>query len=202
MYAAYPERTDPIPGCGTGQATTYEEIRQYSAFYCQQGDFMVYDDGEEGVLYGLAEEFGPSILGVVLAHEFGHAIQARVGDLDRGLPTITTEQQADCMAGAWVARAANGEAEGVTFTDAEVRTGLIAMITVRDPIGIDQFSPAATARRSTASAPSRSASRVAPTRCAELIDDPLPLVPNTFRPGRPQRRQRRLRLRGRARSSG
>ena len=40
-----------------------------------------------------------------------------------------------------MARAANGEADGVTFTDADVRTGLVAMITVRDPIGIDQFSP-------------------------------------------------------------
>ena len=144
---------------------------------------MVYDDGEDGVLYGLAEEFGPSILGVVLAHEFGHAIQARAGDLDRGLPTITTEQQADCFAGAWVARAADGEADGLTFTDAEVRTGLIAMITVRDPIGIDQFRP----RRPRLGV--RPRRRVpgrlheGPARCAELIDDPLPLVPNTFQPG-------------------
>ena len=59
------------------------------------------------MLYGLAEEFGPSILGVVLAHEFGHAIQARSRRCStEGLPTITTEQQADCFAGAWVARAA------------------------------------------------------------------------------------------------
>ena len=74
---------DADPGLRHAEPTTYEEISQYSAFYCMQGDFMVYDDGEEGVLYGLAEEFGPSILGVVLAHEFGHAIQARTGDLDR-----------------------------------------------------------------------------------------------------------------------
>lgn len=183
VYAAYPERTDPIPGCGTGQPTTYEEIRQYSAFYCQQGDFMVYDDGEGGVLYGLAEEFGPSILGVVLAHEFGHAIQARVGDLDRGLPTITTEQQADCMAGAWVARAANGEAEGLTFSDADIRTGLIAMITVRDPVGIDQFSPGGHGSAFDRVGAFQVGFASGPERCAELIDDPLPLVPNTFRPG-------------------
>ncbi len=183
VYAAYPERTDPIPGCGTSQETTYEEIRQYSAFYCQQGDFMVYDDGEEGVLYGLAGEFGASILGVVLAHEYDHAIQARVGDLDRGLPTITTEQQADCMAGAWVARAANGEAEGVTFTDAEVRTGLIAMITVRDPIGTDQFSPGGHGSAFDRVGAFQVGFTSGPERCAQLIDDPLPLVPNTFRQG-------------------
>ena len=183
VYAAYPERTDPIPGCGTSQSTTYEEIRQYSAFYCQQSDFMVYDDGEGGILYSLAEEFGPSILGVVLAHEFGHAIQARVGDLDRGLPTITTEQQADCMAGAWVARAANGEADGVTFADADVRTGLIAMITVRDPIGIDQFSPGGHGSAFDRVGAFQVGFTSGLERCAELIDDPLPLVPNTFQPG-------------------
>ena len=84
VYAGYPERTTPIPGCETSEPTTYEEIKLYSAFYCMQGDFMVYDDGQDGVLYGLAEEYGPSILGVVLAHEFGHAIQARSRRADQG----------------------------------------------------------------------------------------------------------------------
>ena len=73
VYAAYPERTTPIPGCETDTPTEYPEIAQYSAFYCMDGDFMVYDDGPNGVLAGLAGEFGPSILGVVFAHEFGHA---------------------------------------------------------------------------------------------------------------------------------
>jgi predicted metalloprotease len=183
VYAAYPERTDPIPGCGTSDPTTYEEIREYSAFYCQQGDFMVYDDGEDGVLYGLADEFGPPILGVVLAHEFGHAIQARTGDLARGLPTITTEQQADCMAGAWVARAASGAAAGITFTDADVRTGLIAMITVRDPVGLDQFSEGGHGSAFDRVGAFQVGFTSGLQRCAELIDDPLPLVPNTFRRG-------------------
>ena len=63
---------------------------------------MVYDDGAQGVLAQLADSYGPSVMGVVLAHEFGHAIQGRAGDLDRDVPTIYTEQQADCFAGAWV----------------------------------------------------------------------------------------------------
>ena len=140
VYAAYPERTTPIPGCETDAPTEYQEIAQYSAFYCMDGDFMVYDDGPNGVLAGLAGEFGPSILGVVFAHEFGHAIQARAGVLDRDdLATIDSEQQADCFAGAWVAHVRDGGAEGITFTDQDVRSGLVAMITVRDPIGIDTF---------------------------------------------------------------
>ncbi len=58
--------------------------------------------------------------------------------LEKNLPTITTEQQADCFAGAWVAHAAH-DGGPVTFSDADVRSGLVAMIQVRDPKGVDQF---------------------------------------------------------------
>ena len=51
VYAAYPERTDPIPGCGQSTETTYDEITEFAAFYCPEGDFIVYDDGEDGVLF-------------------------------------------------------------------------------------------------------------------------------------------------------
>ncbi len=187
VYAAYPERTDPIPGCGGSRETTYQQITQFAAFYCPDGDFMVYDDGEDGVLYSLTEEYGPTILGVVMAHEFGHAIQARAGVLARNLATITTEQQADCFAGAWVARAVNGESDTVHLTDDDVRIGLLAMITVRDPVGVDQF-----AEGGHGSAFDRvGAFQVGFTdgvdRCAELLDHPLPLVPNVLQPnGNPQ----------------
>ena len=53
VYAAYPERTEPIPGCGRATETTYEQIIEFAAFYCPDGDFLVYDDGEDGVLYSL-----------------------------------------------------------------------------------------------------------------------------------------------------
>ena len=76
-------------------------MSDYGAFYCAQGDFMAYDDGAQGVLAQLADTYGPSVVAVVLAHEFGHAIQARTGDLDRNVPTVYTEQQADCFSGAW-----------------------------------------------------------------------------------------------------
>jgi predicted metalloprotease len=108
VYAAYPTRPDDIPGCGT-ERTTYEEVQQYVAFYCGVGDFMVYDDGDDGLLAELAREYGAATIGTVFAHEFGHAIQLRSGALDRALPTILTEQQADCFAGAWTSRVATGE---------------------------------------------------------------------------------------------
>ena len=98
---------DDIPGCGEPN-TSYRDVAQFVAFYCTLGDFMVYDDGDDSLLGALAENFGPSIMGVVLAHEFGHAIQFRSGDLDSGVSTILTEQQADCFAGAWVSWASSG----------------------------------------------------------------------------------------------
>ncbi len=80
IYAAYPNRDD-IPGCGE-PSTSYQDVAQFVAFYCTLGDFMVYDDGDDSLLGALSENFGPSIMGVVLAHEFGHAIQFRTGDLE------------------------------------------------------------------------------------------------------------------------
>ena len=152
------------PGAARAEPTTVRGDRASTRrSTAPQGDFMVYDDGEEGVLFRLADEFGPSILGVVLAHEFGHAIQARAGELDRGLPTIATEQQADCFAGAWVARAAHGEADGI-----DVHRRRRAHRARRDDRRArpDRHRPvrrrAGTARRSTASARSRSASSRAP----------------------------------------
>ena len=185
VYAGYPERTTPIPGCESGEPTPYQDIAQYSAFYCAEGDFMVYDDGVDGVLYNLAAEFGPSILGVVFAHEYGHAVQARSGVLAEDLPTVVSEQQADCFAGAWVAHASRGEAAGISFSDQDVRSGLVAMITVRDPIGIDTLEPGGHGSAFDRVGAFQTGFIDGPERCSQLIDDPLPLVPNTFQPDSP-----------------
>ncbi len=128
IYAAYPERTEAIPGCGTPE-TTYLEV-QGNAFYCLDGDFMAYDDAE--LLPQLVDQLGQSAVAVVLAHEFGHAVQFRADEF--GQPTILKEQQADCFAGAWTAHVARGESEVIKFGDDDIRGGLVAMIQVRDPV--------------------------------------------------------------------
>jgi predicted metalloprotease len=179
IIAAYPERTDPVPGCGEAE-TSYPEVNQYAAFYCPIGDFMVYDDGDDSLLGALASEFGPSVMGVVLAHEYGHAIQQRSGVLDLELPTIATEQQADCFAGAWVAHTVSGDASTIRLTDADVRTGLIAMVTVRDPVGIDQETEGGHGSAFDRVGAFQEGYTGGAARCAELIDEPLPLLPNTF----------------------
>jgi predicted metalloprotease len=102
--------------------------------------------------------------------------------LDRELPTIVTEQQADCFAGAWVAHATDGSG-GVTFSDADVRSGLVAMIQVRDPVGVDQFTEGGHGSAFDRVGAFQTGFTEGVARCAQLIDDPLPLVPNIFRPG-------------------
>lgn len=128
IYAAYPERSEPIPGCGTPEST-YADV-EGNAFYCIDGDFMAYDDAQ--LLPQLVIDLGQSAVAVVLAHEFGHAVQARADEW--GQPTIFKEQQADCFAGAWSAHVARGESDVISFSDADIRGGLIAMIQVRDPV--------------------------------------------------------------------
>ena len=92
-FHPYTERK-PAPDCG-GQAFAY----QPNAFYCPDGDFIAWD--AQKLIPQLQEDYGPLLVGVVMAHEYGHAIQTRLGRTRQ--PTVVLEQQADCYAGAWLA---------------------------------------------------------------------------------------------------
>jgi predicted metalloprotease len=131
IFAAYPERPsdEPIPGCGGGE-TSYADV-EGNAFYCFFGDFIVYDDL---LLKDLAGDLTLAGVGIVMAHEFGHSVQARIDEFDQ--PTILMEQQADCFAGAWTARVARGESDVLQFDDNDIKAGLVAMIEVRDPVQV------------------------------------------------------------------
>ncbi|MDX2381512.1 MAG: neutral zinc metallopeptidase [Acidimicrobiia bacterium] len=179
IIAAYPGRADDIPGCGAPR-TTYAEVREYAAFYCGVGDFMVYDDGDGGLLSVLAERFGAAAIAIVLAHEYGHAIQLRIDALDTGLSTITTEQQADCFAGAWSARAASGRSANIRFTDDDLRAGLISMLEVRDPVGLDQLSEGGHGSGFDRVGAFQVGFFGGAARCESLLRDPLPLSPAQF----------------------
>ena len=93
IYAAYPSRREAIPGCGTRQ-TTYADV-QGNAFYCDQGDFIVYDD--ERLLPELASSRGPATIGIVFAHEFGHAIQSRAATNGRNQRRRLSVRQDRCL---------------------------------------------------------------------------------------------------------
>jgi predicted metalloprotease len=86
-------RRNPPPACG-GERSEY----QPNAFYCPVDDFIAWD--AETLIPQLNEDFGPLLVGVVMAHEYGHAVQYRLRVDDQA--TVVLEQQADCFAGAWV----------------------------------------------------------------------------------------------------
>ena len=179
IWAGYPDRGDAVPGCGE-QVTEYDDLTLYAAFYCEFGDFMAYDDGEDGIIVALADELGASVLGVVLAHEYGHAVQARTGALDEGYPTVLTEQQADCVSGAWVGRVYRGESPRLRLGDRDLRAGLVAMVEVRDPIGVDQFNLGGHGTAFDRVGAFQLGFAEGLASCAPLLDDPMPLMPNVF----------------------
>ena len=130
IFAAYPSRANDIPGCGSPTGSSYQDVADLGAFYCIDGDFMAYDD--DSLLPSLVNDLGKEAVAVVLAHEFGHAVQARADEWEQ--PGVLKEQQADCFAGAWSAHVASGGSDLITFDDGDVRSGIVAMINVRDPI--------------------------------------------------------------------
>jgi predicted metalloprotease len=124
-------QSNPPPACGGRGTTPYSEVAG-NAFYCSQGDFVAWDEQE--LLPKLQKQFGNFAPALVLAHEWGHAIQARVGfDTSQ---TIYLEQQADCFAGAWTAHVASGDA-AVQMNDDDLDGALAGLLQLRDPSGID-----------------------------------------------------------------
>jgi predicted metalloprotease len=102
-----------------------------NAFYCVADDSVAYD--RTGFLPQLAREFGPYFVALVFAHEFGHAIQAR---LDINSPsTIDRESQADCAAGAFTASVLDFKSSHFRVSAAELDKVLVGYIQLRDPSG-------------------------------------------------------------------
>jgi predicted metalloprotease len=126
--------SNPPPACDTsGRGTTpYEEVKG-NAFYCSQGDFVAYD--EETLLPKLRDQFGDFAVALVLAHEWGHAIQARTNS-DLGA-TVYVEMQADCFAGAWTRHIANGGDSSLHLASGDLDTALGGYLVFRDPVGTD-----------------------------------------------------------------
>src|SRR3954453_12831733 len=68
-------------------------------------DVIAYD---RALLKKLSDDYGRSLPAVVMAHEFGHAIQHRFGFEGE---SINVETEADCFAGAWTRWVVDGKAE-------------------------------------------------------------------------------------------
>ncbi|WP_433719128.1 neutral zinc metallopeptidase [Actinoplanes sp. CA-051413] len=128
-------RSDPAPACG-GQAAAY----QPNAFYCPAGDFVAWD--AETLIPQLYSDFGPLLVGFVMAHEYGHAIQSRLGVTEQ--PTVVLEQQADCFAGAWTADVLAGRSTAFkSVTPAQLDNTVAGMLLLRDEPGTAAQNPQA-----------------------------------------------------------
>lgn len=131
LYSASPD--EPLPPC----AESAEQVAD-NAFYCSAADVVAWDD--TGLIPRLLDEHGTLAVAVVLAHEWGHAIQARVGMEGA---TVTLEHQADCFAGAWVAHVRAGDSEFFTADGEALDRALAGFIEIADTPGTAAEDPSA-----------------------------------------------------------
>lgn len=118
------------PSCG-GEDTDYE-LWAFNAFYCEPNDLVAWDT--EQLLPTLWEDYGPYAIAMVMAHEWGHAIQARSGVFGE-VDSITSELQADCFAGSWTAWVYDGNSSTLTLDDSAFGQALGGLILIRDAPG-------------------------------------------------------------------
>ncbi|MEZ5186201.1 MAG: neutral zinc metallopeptidase [Candidatus Nanopelagicales bacterium] len=132
-FIAYYPPEEQGPDCGG------EPVGAENAVYCYQGDsdYIAWD--EPGLMLPFYEQFGDMADAVILAHEFGHGAQARLGLSDQFPLTIESELQADCFAGAWAAWA---DEQGLLGQDA-ANQAADAVVSVADPEGVPWNDPQA-----------------------------------------------------------
>lgn len=108
-----------------------------NAFYCPADHAIYYDLGLMQDLLKTKGDFGPAF---VVAHEWGHLVQANLGILqDDSLFTIQIELQADCLAGVWTADA---DSRGV-LDEGDFDEGLATLFSVGDARDTPWFDPGA-----------------------------------------------------------
>ncbi|MFY2787831.1 metallopeptidase [Rhodococcus sp. MALMAid1271] len=102
-----------------------------NAAYCTRDDSIGWD--RTILLPALVDAFGPMSVVMVIAHEYGHAIQHQSGLVGDDTPTIVAEQQADCFAGAFIRHVAEDDAPHFTINTSDGLNGVLAAtVAVRD----------------------------------------------------------------------
>ena len=102
-----------------------------NAFYCPEGDFVAWD--AQGLIPKLERDFGNFAAALVIAHEWGHAIQERTGTSSDA--TIPLELQADCFAGAWAKHATTTNNDAFNVKPGDVEQALSGYLYFSDPVG-------------------------------------------------------------------
>jgi len=125
---AYPEN-----GIGCDDSPTSPDEVAGNAYYDPSCDLIAYD---RALLDELSTDYGRFLVPVVMAHEFGHAMQGRFGFAENGR-SIQDETQADCLAGAWTKWVADGNAEHVSLRTPELDDVIRGFLLLRDDVGSD-----------------------------------------------------------------
>ena len=134
FHASTPD--SPPPPCG-GTALRYADIED-NALYCPQSDYIAWDEVE--LIPWINENFGAFTIGIVFAHEFAHAVQARAGTQGR---TVDLELQADCFAGAWARDAVDGGSPTFQVDDRDLDDSVAGLIAISDVPGTVEDDPLA-----------------------------------------------------------
>ncbi len=104
-----------------------------NAAFCHDDLTIGWDRGV--LLPTLRDANGDMAVTMVLAHEYGHAVQKQAGLITRSTPTLVSEQQADCLAGVYMRWVAEGNSPRFTLSTADGLNNLLAaMIAFRDPL--------------------------------------------------------------------
>ena len=107
------------------------QLDRQVSMYCPAEDVIAWD--EVNLVPRLQKNYGDLGVGLVVAHEWGHAIQVRAGVTNA--PTIFMEQQADCYAGAWVADARR-RGDYFQVDDSTLDVAITGFLELRDPVGM------------------------------------------------------------------
>lgn len=104
-----------------------------NAGFCERDNTIGWD--RTILLPSLRNAYGDIAITMVLAHEYGHAIQKSAGINPKGVPTLVTEQQADCFSGVYLRWVAENKSPRFTLSTGEGLNNLLAaMISFRDPL--------------------------------------------------------------------
>ncbi|HEY3087215.1 MAG TPA: neutral zinc metallopeptidase [Jatrophihabitantaceae bacterium] len=109
-----------------------------NAFYCELDDSIAWDRNSQHLVPALGAKYGPLLVAMVFAHEFGHAVQERLGLFNEDAPQIVHESQADCASGAFTATVMQNTAPHLRATPADLDRALIGYLNVRDDTPADQ----------------------------------------------------------------
>lgn len=118
------------PDVRCGATTITAKAIADNALYCPSSDTIVWDADRLGP--HLVREFGPLAVAVVVAHEYGHAIQERTAS---PRARVTTELQADCYAGAFAGAVMAGQVPSIRAARDDFSRPLLALLRLGDTPG-------------------------------------------------------------------